>query len=52
MSLELIPVLLFAWLVELTEMIQANAGPLFFLPLFAIVWTVGVISIMRRWDGR
>jgi hypothetical protein len=52
MALELIPVLLFAWLVELTELIQANAGLLFFLPLFAIVWTVGVISIMRRWDGR
>ncbi len=52
MALELIPVLLFAWLVELTELIQANAGLLFFLPLFAIVWTVGLISIMRRWDGR
>jgi|694.fasta_scaffold89925_3 hypothetical protein len=52
MALELIPVLLFAWLVELTQLIQANAGLLFFLPLFAIVWTVGVISIMRRWDGR
>jgi hypothetical protein len=52
MALEVIPVLLFAWLVELTEMIQANSGLLFFLPLFAIVWTVGVISIMRRWDGR
>jgi hypothetical protein len=52
MALELIPVLLFAWLVELTQLIQANAGLLFLLPLFAIVWTVGVISIMRRWDGR
>jgi hypothetical protein len=52
MALELIPVLLFAWLVELTQVIQANAGVLFFLPLFAIVWTVGVISLMRRWDGR
>jgi hypothetical protein len=52
MALELIPVLLFAWFVELTQIIQANVGLLFFLPLFAIVWTVGVISIMRRWDGR
>ena len=52
MALELIPVLLLAWFVELTQLIQANAGVLFFLPLFAIVWTVGVISIMRRWDGR
>jgi len=52
MALELIPLLLFAWLVELSEMVQANAGLLFFLPLFTIVWTVGIISIMRRWDGR
>jgi hypothetical protein len=52
MPLELIPVLVFAWFVELTEVIKANAGLLFFLPLFAIIWTVGVISIMRRWDGR
>jgi len=52
MALELIPLLLFAWLVELSEMVQANAGLLFFVPLFAIVWTVGIILIMRRWDGR
>jgi hypothetical protein len=52
MALELIPVLILAWFAELTQLIQANAGVLFFLPLFAIVWTVGVISIMRRWDGR
>ena len=52
MALELIPVLVFAWFVELTRIIEANAGLLFFLPLFTILWTAGVITIMRRWDGR
>ena len=52
MPLELIPVVVFAWFVELAGVIQANAGLLFFLPLFAIIWTVGVLTVMRRWDGR
>ena len=55
MSLELIPVLVFAWLVELTQFIQANAGPLFFLPLFTIIWTgirIWETETVQRMIGR
>jgi hypothetical protein len=52
MNIEMIPILLFAWFVELTQIIQANAGLLFFTPVLAIVWAFGIIFIMRRWDGR
>jgi hypothetical protein len=52
MALELIPVLIFAWLVELTYILQSNAVTLMYMPLFAFVWTVGVLSVMRKWDAR
>jgi uncharacterized membrane protein (DUF106 family) len=52
MALELIPVLIFAWLVELTYTLQSSAVTLIYMPLFAIVWTVGVLSVMRKWEAR
>jgi hypothetical protein len=52
MNIEMIPILLFAWFVELTQIIQANAGLLFFLPLFTLVWIVCVLSVMRKWDAK
>lgn len=52
MALEIIPVLIFAWLVELTHTLQSNAVTLIYLPLLTIIWTVGVLLIMRRWDAR
>jgi hypothetical protein len=52
MSFELIPILVFAWFVELTQLIQSNAGLLFFTPLLAIVWALGIIAVMRRWDSK
>jgi hypothetical protein len=52
MSFELIPILVFAWFVELTQLIQSNAGLLFFTPLLAIVWALGIIAVMRRWESK
>lgn len=52
MSIELIPVVIFAWFVELAKLVESNAGILFFSPLLAIVWVSGIIFTMRRWDGR
>ena len=52
MALELIPVLIFAYLAELTYILQSNAVTLIYTPLFAIVWTVGVLSVMRKWEAR
>jgi len=52
MSIELIPIVLFAWFVELTQLIQSNAGLLFFTPLLAILWAAGIIAVMRRWESR
>jgi hypothetical protein len=52
MNIEMIPILLFAWFVELTQIIQANVGLLFFLPLFTFFWIVCVLSVMRKWDAR
>lgn len=52
MSIELIPIVFFAWFFELSEFVQSNAGLLFFTPLLAIVWALGIIAVMRKWDGR
>jgi hypothetical protein len=52
MNIELIPILVFAWFVELTQLIQSNAGLLFFTPLLAIVWALGIIAVMRRWESK
>jgi hypothetical protein len=52
MNIEMIPILLFAWFVELTQIIQANFGLLFFTPFVAIVWALAIIAIMRRWETR
>jgi hypothetical protein len=52
MGIELVPIVLFAWFVELTQLIQSNAGLLFFTPLLAILWALGIIAVMKRWEGR
>ena len=52
MGLELIPILVFAWFIELTQLIQSNAGLLFFTSLLAIFWAAGIIAVMRRWESR
>jgi hypothetical protein len=52
MSVELIPIVVFAWFVELSEFVESNFTLLFFTPLLAIVWALGIIAVMKRWDGR
>lgn len=52
MSFELIPILVLAWLVEISEFVESNFGLLFFTPLLAVVWALGIIAVMRRWDAR
>lgn len=52
MNIELIPVVFLAWFVELSQMIQSNAGILFFTSFVATLWVLGILLIMRRWDGR
>jgi hypothetical protein len=52
MGIELVPIVLFAWFVELTQLIQSNAGLLIFTPLLAILWALGIIAVMKRWEGR
>mgnify|MGYP006946329165 CR=1 FL=1 len=52
MSIELIPIVIFAWFVEITDFVEANFTLLFFTPLLASLWALGIIAVMRRWDGR
>lgn len=52
MSIELIPIVFLAWFLEITNFVEANFGLLFFTPLLAIVWALGIIFVMKRWDGR
>jgi hypothetical protein len=52
MNIELIPIIVFAWFVELSGFIETNFTLLFFTPLLAVLWALGIIAVMRRWDGR
>jgi hypothetical protein len=52
MSIELIPILVFAWFVEITDFVEANFTLLFLTPLLGILWALGIIAVMRRWDSR
>lgn len=49
MAIELIPIYLFAQLMELSEKIRENAGLIFFTSLFGFLWVAGVITVVRRW---
>jgi hypothetical protein len=51
MGIEVVAVLLFAWFMELNQLLRDNAGILFFSSFFVILWTTGVITIVRRWAG-
>ena len=49
MGIELIGILLFARLMEISRFLEDNAGLLFFSSLFLILWMTGVITVLRRW---
>ena len=52
MNIELIPIVVFAWFVGFTQLIESNFGLLFFTPFVAIVWALAIIAIMRRWETK
>jgi hypothetical protein len=49
--MELIAVTILTGLMEMSELLQANGGLLFFSSLFAIIWVTGIIIVLRRWEG-
>ena len=49
MGLELIAVIIFAELMELSQFLRANAGLIFFSSLLLILWITGIITVVRRW---
>ena len=49
MGIELIGILVFARLMEMSRFLEDNAGFLFFSSLFLILWMTGVITVVRRW---
>jgi hypothetical protein len=49
MGIELIGILIFARLMEISRFLEDNAGLLFFSSLFLILWMTGVITVLRRW---
>jgi len=51
MGFELIAVLLFARLMEVSQLLRENAGLLFFSSLFTVLWIGGIITVVRRWSG-
>jgi hypothetical protein len=51
MGFEVIAVLLFARLMDFSQLLRENAGLLFFSTLFMIVWLGGIITVVRRWSG-
>ena len=51
MGFELIGILLFARLMEFSQMLRENAGLLFFSTLFMVLWIGGIITVVRRASG-
>jgi hypothetical protein len=51
MGIEVIGILIFARLMEFSELLKDNAGLVFFSSLFLILWITGIITVVRRWSG-
>jgi hypothetical protein len=49
MAIEIIGVILFAYLMEISNFIRHNAALLFFGSIFLTLWMTGVITVVRRW---
>ena len=52
MGLEIIGIVIFARLMELSELLRENAGLLIFTSVFTVLWASGIITVVRRWEGR
>jgi len=51
MGFEIIGILLFARLMEISQLLRENAGLLFFSTIFMLLWLGGIITVVRRWSG-
>jgi hypothetical protein len=51
MGIEIIFLLVFAQLIELSELLRQNAALVFFLSLFLVLSLTGAITTVRRWRG-
>jgi hypothetical protein len=49
MGIEVLGILIFAQLIEFSELLRDNAGLLFFSSVFLILWITGIITVLRRW---
>jgi hypothetical protein len=52
MGIETIALLIFARLMELSQLLVENGGLLFFSSLILILWLIGIITVVRRWAGQ
>jgi hypothetical protein len=52
MGIDTIALLIFAWLIELSQLLLENAGLLFFSSLLLVLWLTGIITVVRRWAGQ
>lgn len=52
MGIEMLGVLIFAWLVELSEFLATNAVLLFVFFTSLLLWLTGIITLVRRWAGQ
>ena len=50
MAIEMIGVLIFAWLVGLSQFLAANAVLIFVCFASLLLWLNGIITIIRRWE--
>ena len=51
MGIETIALLIFALLMELSQLLLENAGLLFFSSLLLVLWLTGIITVVRRWSS-
>jgi hypothetical protein len=52
MGFETVAVLIFARLMELSQLLLENAGLLFFYFLLLVLGLIGIITVVRRWAGQ
>jgi hypothetical protein len=51
MGMEIIALVIFARLFEISQFLQNNAALLFFSSLLLVLWLTWVITVVRRWRG-
>ena len=51
MGFEMIGILIFAGLIEVSEWLRANAVLIFGFSTFLLLWLTGIITVVRRWSS-